>query len=202
MKCKNCGSNFKENVQFCTVCGRPMEQNNGTGSAKIVIISVAATLIVCIAVFLAWNLLKGDQEEELQASAGNGETNYEQPAESSGYEVQEDPYIVQEPDQAPNIEGSYSYAGNDYEYVIADSDTRYLSKGELATLSDDELIYARNEIYARRGRIFKDKDLRMYFSSKSWYSGYIEPEEFSESMLSDVERHNVQLIVEEEEARD
>lgn len=198
MKCKNCGSRFKENVQFCTVCGKPMEQNNGSGSTKTVIISVAATLIVCIVAFLAWNLLKGDQEEDLQASSGNGEINYEQPAEGSGYEVQEDPYIMQE----SNIDDPYSYTGNDYEYVIADSNTRYLSKGELMTLSDDELIYARNEIYARRGRIFNDKELREYFLSKSWYNGYIEPEDFSESMLSEVERHNVQLIVEEEEARD
>ncbi len=47
---------------------------------------------------------------------------------------------------------------------------------------------ARNEIYARHGRKFKDKTLQKYFDEKSWYEGEYEPDEFQETWLSLLER--------------
>lgn len=80
------------------------------------------------------------------------------------------------------------------EYVFADSSSRYLRKEEVQYLSDYELMIARNEIYARHGRKFNDRELRTYFNSKAWYNPRINPEDFKEEYLNDYEKKNIELI--------
>ena len=80
------------------------------------------------------------------------------------------------------------------EYIFYDSDTRYLTSSDLKGLSSWELKIARNEIYARRGRLFKSSDLQNYFNSCSWYDGYISPDSFDDDSLNKVEKYNVNLI--------
>lgn len=80
-------------------------------------------------------------------------------------------------------------------YILEDSDTRYVTEDEVASLSPEEVRLAKNEIYARHGRIFDSEDLREYFESQSWYHGEIEPEDFDESVLNDYERANIDLLV-------
>lgn len=84
------------------------------------------------------------------------------------------------------------------EYVLKDSSSRYLTKDDLRGLSADECRLARNEIYARHGRKFDDEGLQSHFNSCSWYQGTIEPGDFQETMLSDIEVANKNLIVEYE----
>ncbi|MCD8364630.1 MAG: YARHG domain-containing protein [Clostridiales bacterium] len=79
-------------------------------------------------------------------------------------------------------------------YIIADSDSRYLTTEDLEGLTAEELRIARNEIYARHGRMFDDEALQEYFNSKEWYTGTIAPEDFTESMLNDYERENAYTI--------
>ncbi|MDD3217759.1 MAG: YARHG domain-containing protein [Lachnospiraceae bacterium] len=80
------------------------------------------------------------------------------------------------------------------EYVIANSSTVTLTQADISSLSADQLRLAINEIYARHGRMFKDQELQAYFNGKSWYQGTIQPDAFQESMLSALERQNIQLI--------
>jgi len=84
------------------------------------------------------------------------------------------------------------------EYVLPDSSSRILSKTDLTGLDNETLRIARNEIYARHGRRFKDSDLQSYFEGKSWYHGSVAPEDFDEGVLSETERANLQLIQEYE----
>lgn len=67
-----------------------------------------------------------------------------------------------------------------------------LSESDLRDLSKSELRILRNTIYARHGRKFKSKDLDRYFNSFSWYNGIYD--EIPVSWLSDVEKHNINLI--------
>lgn len=90
----------------------------------------------------------------------------------------------------------------DCEYVLSNSDTKKLTESDLAPLGDAELEIARNEIYARHGRKFKTEYLQEYFDHQSWYKGKIEPEDFDESVLSDIEKYNINLIVEYENERE
>lgn len=64
---------------------------------------------------------------------------------------------------------NYSDSSEENEYVLPDSANRKLKKSDLKGLSKEELRIARNEIYARHGRMFDDKNLQKYFDSQSWY---------------------------------
>lgn len=75
-------------------------------------------------------------------------------------------------------------------YILPYSDTAILESHDVADLSLQELNYAKNEIYARHGRMFDSPELQSYFNSKSWYRGTIQPGSFSNSMLSDIEKTN------------
>lgn len=92
------------------------------------------------------------------------------------------------------------------DYVIADSDSRYITEEDLAGLTDYEILLARNEIYARRGRIFNNEELNTYFRSKSWYSPTVSGEDFTEeyaaSVFNDYELQNIAAIVAYEKAHD
>lgn len=54
-------------------------------------------------------------------------------------------------------------------FLFPDSDHRYLGEADLAGMSKLELRLARNEIFARHGRFFKDQTLANYFSQFPWY---------------------------------
>ena len=86
-------------------------------------------------------------------------------------------------------------------YILVGSDIRYISESELTGLTEDQLRYARNEIYARHGRRFDDAGLQSYFDSKDWYNGTISPEDFEEASLSEVEKANLETIVAYESAQ-
>jgi hypothetical protein len=59
----------------------------------------------------------------------------------------------------------------------------------------EDLRVLRNEIYARRGRVFKDKELQKYFAAQSWY----QPNpDFKDEMLSETESKNLAIIAEVE----
>jgi hypothetical protein len=63
-------------------------------------------------------------------------------------------------------------------------------------LFTEDLRILRNEIYARRGRIFKDAELQKYFESQSWY----QPNpDFKDEMLGEIEQKNLATIREAEE---
>lgn len=89
---------------------------------------------------------------------------------------------------------NYSDSSEENEYVLPDSAKRKLKKSDLKGLSKEELRIARNEIYARHGRMFDDKKLQKYFDSQSWYDGTVHASEFSEDVLSSVEKKNVAFI--------
>lgn len=115
---------------------------------------------------------------------------------ADGYQELED-YAVRE---------SYTFL-NDMEtvdedvadYILPNSDSRYLTKSDLEGLSKEECRLARNELYARHGRKFDDEALTNYFSQFDWYHPTIDPDNFDESILNDVEIANRDLIVQFEE---
>lgn len=80
------------------------------------------------------------------------------------------------------------------EYIIPDSNSRYLTESDIQNLSIREINYAKNEIYARHGRKFQSWELQNYFNSKSWYRGVIEPSNFQQSVLNDYEKKNAELL--------
>ena len=86
--------------------------------------------------------------------------------------------------------------------IFPNSDSSYLSNAQVSALSDNDLQLAINEIYARRGRIFKDASLNAYFNSQSWYEGKYTPEEFEKNVkFNTYEQKNLQLLINERRSR-
>lgn len=91
----------------------------------------------------------------------------------------------------------------DSEYIFADSSDRLLTDADIRGMSAKELNYAKNEIYARHGRIFNSQELADYFKSKSWYEGTRSPSYFDDhgdSILSETEKKNIEFLKKAEEA--
>ena len=80
------------------------------------------------------------------------------------------------------------------EYLLPQSDSVYMTDSDIEGFSLQKLNYARNEIYARHGRKFNSPELQNYFNSQSWYKGTIEPDNFSDSLLSAVEQQNAAFL--------
>lgn len=87
-----------------------------------------------------------------------------------------------------------SSSNEDTEFIFPDSNLRLLTESDINGKSAEELRIAKNEIYARRGRIFTSEDLREYFESKSWYQGYIPADQFEESVFNQIEKDNIAFI--------
>lgn len=104
--------------------------------------------------------------------------------------------------QTASADGAhYTFAGD---YVIADSDSRYITEEDLNKLSAEEILLARNEIYARHGRIFNNAALDEYFRSKSWYQPTVAGSDFTDSyavsVFNNCEIANISAMVEYEKA--
>ncbi len=69
--------------------------------------------------------------------------------------------------------------------------TETLSDEVISDLFAEDLRVLRNEIYARRGRVFKDKELQKYFDAQAWYKP--DPE-FKDEMLGQIEIQNLAKI--------
>lgn len=97
---------------------------------------------------------------------------------------------------------SNTNTNNNGGFIFHNSDSSYLSNAQVSALSDNDLQLAINEIYARRGRIFKDASLNAYFNSQSWYEGKYTPEEFEKNVkFNTYEQKNLQLLINERRSR-
>lgn len=89
-------------------------------------------------------------------------------------------------------------APEESDYIIPDSNSRYLTMADVEELSLREINYAKNEIYARHGRRFASKELQNYFNSKPWYKGTVDAENFDGSVFNAYERANADFLSEVE----
>lgn len=90
--------------------------------------------------------------------------------------------------QKPQSSGAEEHKSD---FIFYDSSVRKLTQSEISNLTDEQAQEAINEIYARNGYVFKDANLKAYFSSKSWYAP--DPN-FSTSDLNPIESYNVALL--------
>lgn len=82
-------------------------------------------------------------------------------------------------------------------YIFADSSQRLLEYDDVCRISNADIRVAKNEIYARHGRKFSSTDLQEYFAQMPWYRGTIEPDQFDENSLNEIERANVSFLDQE-----
>ena len=95
---------------------------------------------------------------------------------------------------AESISTQGANASRVVDYILPDSSSRVIDPSEFGDFSINDMQMAINEIYARHGREFQNKGIQDYFNKKSWYSGTVEADDFDESVLSDVERQNIDTL--------
>src|SRR5690606_24178408 len=84
---------------------------------------------------------------------------------------------------------NYQYNKNVGDYPQASQ--RMLTTTDVENMTDKELEIMRNEIYARHGYSFKNKDMRFEFNKKDWY---IPMGVDIRDRLTDIEAQNIELI--------
>ena len=96
--------------------------------------------------------------------------------------------------QQKTEEGNKQKTEEGSEYLFEDANQRYLTQADVSGLTAQAACYAKNEIYARRGRKFNSVELQEYFGSKSWYNGTIDPASFTGSQFNDYELKNIEIL--------
>ena len=105
------------------------------------------------------------------------------------------------PEPDPNAGGAAAAAQPvQQDYLIPDSNSRYLTDADIANMTPQQLNYARNEIYARHGRMFNSIELQQYFATRSWYHPTISADAFDDYVFNDFERTNVRTLLNREVA--
>ena len=130
-------------------------------------------------------------------AVSNTAANYDQ-ATTSAYLKWEERVLTEEAQLRLELSRLSAASESDSEYLLADSESRYLTEDDLAGFTAEQCRLARNEIYARHGRRFKDPALQRYFDSLSWYNGTIEPSDFNDNVFNSYERANCILIIDYE----
>lgn len=134
------------------------------------------------------------REKEKERRAKEKESESESEASTVPTVEQTEPNTMPTVAQTESVTVPSTVAMNS-EFILPDSSTRVLDKSELAGFSAEQCRLARNEIYAKHGRMFDDAGLQNYFNSRSWYHGTIPADRFSDTMLSDIEIQNRNLII-------
>ena len=219
-RCFKCGAVNEQGSVFCRNCGErlgysgiPMTQNKKSNNKGKIILVILVFVLMLIGGIIAVFMIKSNKEENAERNQTIEEL-YEAEKNDQEFEDDSDDYIVEQ-EEMESEEFNNNYANEDNtseddgwddnaqqteesDYILEGSDYRYISKSELYMLSKNECRLARNEIYARHGRMFDDEELRAYFNSKDWYYPYVDGDDFSESVLNAYEKANLELIVEYE----
>lgn len=221
MFCKNCGNQLKSGDMFCPRCGMRVEgqeqqrrqnayfeeESRGNNGILYTLIGVLTALIISVLAFGGYYLMKEKnnadsvqtsakiEEEKVQSISATAISTPTPIATATPVPtatavpvptVIATPVPTAVPTVAPVQTGGY--------YIFPNSSSSYLSYAQVDALSLYEMYLARNEIYAKHGRIFKNSDLQQYFGSQSWYVPMYSPETFDEGVFNAYEKENIKLI--------
>ena len=194
MKCSNCGREIKKEERFCPYCG---SENKKTKKKNKWLTGVMGLIVVCIILGIVAGAMNSNKKEDAKKdTASNTEKATEKQTTAASTKTAastETASTKQTKNNTQDVDDQQDETENS-EYILPESDTRYVEQDEIDQLTKNEVRLAINEIYARHGRIFENSELREYFESKDWYDGTIEPEDFDEDVLNQYEKANVKLL--------
>ena len=93
-----------------------------------------------------------------------------------------------------NDDWEFNRQAEDNQYFLPDADTYFITEQNISWMDDDQLVLARNEFFARRGRKFSTKWIQEYFNKQKWYHGKIEEKLFNGNLFNAYETANVNFI--------
>lgn len=93
------------------------------------------------------------------------------------------------------MEWNTSYSKLYYkDFIIFDSDKRYVTAADLEQLMPKERKLAVSEIYARKGQHFSDREIQDYFEERTWYKNTEKKDKIKSAQLNSYERANIFFI--------
>ncbi|MCR5160903.1 MAG: YARHG domain-containing protein [Lachnospiraceae bacterium] len=92
------------------------------------------------------------------------------------------------------VHAATSYASEQGISILPDSSRIYYQFSDIEDMPVQVVCYAKNEIYARNGRMFVSEELRNYFLQQAWYRPAIPADEFANDRLNAYEQANVDLL--------
>lgn len=95
------------------------------------------------------------------------------------------------------IEKNGEQAVDEKDIIFPNSSKELLSNDEIKKLSDTDLQFAINELYARNGYIFKDTAIREYYRKYDWYQQKVKPDDFTMDLFNTVEKTNIEMLQKE-----
>lgn len=164
-------------------------KNTGLKVLLIVLIVIAVLVVGALVCILLGNNGVKNPISDLFSNSGN---------------EQKTVIIEKEKESTKSDSSSSNSSNSSSDYLCPESNVRVLSDSELNAMSTHDLFIARNEIYARHGRGFKNAELINYFNGKSWYHKVYEPAEFDSHIygtMSQIEKTNGENMLKIEKAR-
>lgn len=179
---------------------RLMEEKKKIWLPIILILAVIIALFVILSVIVtitgsqsvnseANNAVEEETEEKESTTSESNDTYVSKELEdytlSSAIDMSVATEAMEETEMSEKLEDADSY-------LLPTSDVVELTEEDLIDFTAQELTYARNEIYARHGKVFESSELNEYFQGKNWY---IADETFADESITDIESVNAQFIV-------
>ncbi len=149
----------------------------------IAVVTILTILIICASVWLGMSIVKyseivGEKNEPSSITTESPKSVTEKPQTYTNTPV---------PTKTPAPTNA-----NNSAYILP-SDSREISKSEIMNFDYDTLNRAYNEIFARHGHDFKNKELKVYFEKQSWYKP-VSGKTVGISDLSELEIKNMNTI--------
>ena len=212
--CLSCGCPRPSGKAASSKAGAPKSGKKKGGATTILLLVLSLLLIIAIAaIIINFPALSGkaktdrseaqesaDQrhsgEKAADKSEWGGSSSFvfgrdDDPTSTTAAPVETQPQPTETP--VPSSAPAPTPAAES-EYLIPESYCRYITEDDLKDLTWEQCCLARNEIFARHGRIFQTKAIADYFNSKSWYQGTIAPGDFSETVFNEYEKANISFI--------
>ena len=198
MKCSNCGREIKKEERFCPYCG---SENKKTKKKNKWLTGVMGLIVVCIIFGIAAGAMNSNKKEDAKKdTASNTEkaTEKQTTAASTKTAVSTETASTKQTKNNTQAADDQQDETENSEYILPESDTRYVDQDEIDQLTKNEVRLAINEIYARHGRKFDSKELQNYFGSKSWYNGTVNAADFKETVFNEYEKKNAEFLKQKE----
>lgn len=216
--CAGCGKKLKPDAKFCTSCGLqvgaantptvsskpPLPDSSKKDSGKLVMGIVIAILVVVVVLLGVLVVIPGIKKNGSGDGNGNVAANKEvteavvdttsevASTEESALTTAQSTITTEAPIDKVVEDDTVTDEISPDDYFIPNSSAEEISESDYSEFSWKDLCYAKNEIYARHGYIFKSEELQQYFGSQPWYK---KSKKFTKNpSLSAVELKNVEAL--------
>lgn len=208
MLCPKCRAEVREEDTFCDQCGYSLKKRKRAFLPAIVTLALMLIAVGGTAVWIVTDdyhtleEVRAQYQEAQNSLMEENITKVQSTQEAQGESVSEEETAKRQDADVQETESENAQMSEQDQYILPESNSRYLTDSDIDGMSLREINYAKNEIYARHGRKFDSEELQTYFDSKSWYTGKYEPSDFDEnysgSMLNAYEKKNAEFLSEKE----